>query len=48
LRLANGTLPWPEIDSDKALPWAEKRIGLVLAESQITAIRLASYPRFWS
>jgi exodeoxyribonuclease V alpha subunit len=41
LRLANGTLPWPQIDSDKALPWTEKRIGLVLAESQITAIRLA-------
>ena len=41
LRLANGTLPWPQIDSDKALPWIEKRIGLVLAESQITAIRLA-------
>ena len=28
-------------NSDKALPWTEKRIGLVLAESQITAIRLA-------
>jgi exodeoxyribonuclease V alpha subunit len=41
LRLANGTSPWPQIDSDKALPWTEKRIGLVLAESQITAIRLA-------
>ena len=26
---------------DKALPWTEKRIGLVLAESQIAAIRLA-------
>ena len=44
LRLANGTLPWPQIDSDKALPWTEKRIGLVLAESQITAIRLALDP----
>jgi exodeoxyribonuclease V alpha subunit len=40
-RLANGTLPWPWIDPDKALPWAEKRIGLVLAESQVAAIRLA-------
>jgi exodeoxyribonuclease V alpha subunit len=40
-RLANGTLPWPWIDPDKALPWVEKRIGLALAESQITAIRLA-------
>jgi exodeoxyribonuclease V alpha subunit len=44
-RLATGTLPWPEIDSDKALPWIEKRIGLVLAESQATAIRLALVSR---
>jgi exodeoxyribonuclease V alpha subunit len=27
MRLANGTLPWPWIDSDRALPWVEKRIG---------------------
>ena len=40
-RLANGILPWPWIDPDKALPWVEKRIGLVLAESQDAAIRLA-------
>ena len=40
-RLANGTLPWPWIDPDKALPWVEKRIGLTLAESQVVAIRLA-------
>ena len=40
-RLANGTLPWPWIDPDKALPWVEKHIGLALAESQIAAIRLA-------
>jgi exodeoxyribonuclease V alpha subunit len=41
LRLAKGTLPWPWIDPDKALPWAEKHIGLSLAESQVAAIRLA-------
>jgi exodeoxyribonuclease V alpha subunit len=40
-RLANGPLPWPWIDPDKALPWVEKRIGLALAESQVAAIRLA-------
>src|SRR5262249_36293695 len=40
-RLANGPLPWPWIDPDKALPWAEKRIGIILAESQVAAIRLA-------
>ena len=39
LRLANGKQPWPWIDPDKALPWAEARIGLALAESQIAAIR---------
>jgi len=41
IRLANGTLPWPWIDADKALPWVEKHVGLALAESQIAAIRLA-------
>src|SRR6476659_7443842 len=41
LRLANGKLPWPWIDPDKALPWVEGRIGLGLAERQVTAIRLA-------
>src|SRR5256886_2623309 len=39
--LANGALPWPWIDPDKALPWVEKHSGLALAESQIAAIRLA-------
>jgi exodeoxyribonuclease V alpha subunit len=41
MRLADGALPWPWIDPDKALPWVEKHIGLTLAESQVTAIRLA-------
>jgi exodeoxyribonuclease V alpha subunit len=41
MRLANGALPWPWIDPDKALPWVEKRVGFALAESQIAAIRLA-------
>jgi exodeoxyribonuclease V alpha subunit len=41
MRLANGTLPWPWIDPEKALPWVEKQIGLALAESQVAAIRLA-------
>ena len=40
-RLASGTLPWPWIDPNKALPWAEERIGLALAESQVAAIQLA-------
>jgi len=41
IRLANGTLPWPWINPDKALPWVEERIGFTLAESQVAAIRLA-------
>ena len=41
LRLTNSPLPWPYIDPEKALPWIERRTGLMLAESQITAIRLA-------
>jgi exodeoxyribonuclease V alpha subunit len=41
LRLINGKLPWPYIDPDRALPWIEQKTGLSLAESQLTAIRLA-------
>src|SRR2546428_4094239 len=41
LTLANGTLPWPWIDAEKALPWIEQRTGLTLAETQKTAVRLA-------
>jgi exodeoxyribonuclease V alpha subunit len=41
MRLTNGTLPWPWIDPEKALPWVAKHIGLALAESQVAAIRLA-------
>jgi exodeoxyribonuclease V alpha subunit len=41
MRLADGSLPWPLIDPEKALPWVEKHIGLALAESQVAAIRLA-------
>jgi exodeoxyribonuclease V alpha subunit len=40
-RLLNGKLPWPPIAPDKAMLWVEQRIGLQLAESQKTAIRLA-------
>jgi exodeoxyribonuclease V alpha subunit len=41
LRLANGKLPWPYIDPEKALLWVEQKIGLSLAKSQIDAIRLS-------
>jgi exodeoxyribonuclease V alpha subunit len=39
--LSLGRPPWPEIDADKALPWVEGRTGLILAESQREAVRLA-------
>jgi exodeoxyribonuclease V alpha subunit len=41
LQLANEPLPWPRIDSDKALPWIEQKTGLSLAHSQVSAVRLA-------
>jgi exodeoxyribonuclease V alpha subunit len=40
-RLINGSLPWPHIDPDKALPWVEQKTGLALAHSQVAGIRLA-------
>src|SRR5271166_5451679 len=41
IRIVNGSLPWPWIDVEKALPWVEKRSRLQLADSQRAAIRLA-------
>ena len=41
LQLRNDKLPWPWIDPDKAIPWIEQRSGLVLAESQRSAVALA-------
>ena len=37
--LSKGMPPWPTIDADKALPWAEARAGIELAESQASAVR---------
>jgi exodeoxyribonuclease V alpha subunit len=39
--LAVGKPPWPSLDADKAIPWVEQRTKLVLAESQIEAVRVA-------
>jgi exodeoxyribonuclease V alpha subunit len=36
-----GEPPWPRVDTDRAIPWVEKRIDLRLAPSQIEAVRLA-------
>ena len=37
---ASGPPPWPEIDLDKAVPWAESRTGKTLAASQREALKL--------
>ena len=39
--LAAGATPWPRIDADKAIPWVEGKTGLVLADSQKQAVRMA-------
>ena len=41
LRIAAGKLPWPDIDTDKALPWVERKTGLTLAPGQADAVRVA-------
>ena len=40
-KIAEGSLPWPGIDADKALPWVEQKTDLVLAASQADAVRVA-------
>jgi exodeoxyribonuclease V alpha subunit len=40
-RLKLGTVAWPRIDADRAIPWAEKHLGIALANSQKEALRLA-------
>ncbi len=39
--LTRAPLPWVAIDADKAVPWIEQRIGLQLAATQRSAVRLA-------
>jgi exodeoxyribonuclease V alpha subunit len=41
LGLLEGSLPWPWIDPDKALPWVAERLKLTFADSQTDAIRQA-------
>ena len=41
LEIASGKFPWPVIEPDKALPWAERKTGLVLAPGQADAVRAA-------
>ena len=39
--LSSASLPWPAMDPRKAIPWAEKRLGIRLAESQRNAVAIA-------
>jgi exodeoxyribonuclease V alpha subunit len=39
--LSLGRPSWPPIEAERAIPWVESRTGLVLADSQRAAVRLA-------
>ncbi len=41
LGIVAGMPPWPQIDSDKALPWVARKTGLTLANGQADAVRVA-------
>ena len=41
LGIAAGKPSWPDIDTDKALPWVERKTGLSLAPGQAYAVRVA-------
>jgi exodeoxyribonuclease V alpha subunit len=50
IRLANGTLPWPWIDSDKALPWSRRVSVLPLPKAKSPRCQSAGHdrwPRRW-
>ncbi|MBB5712423.1 exodeoxyribonuclease V alpha subunit [Sphingomonas xinjiangensis] len=40
-RLRAGLLPWPAIDTERAIPWVERKTGLQLSASQRAALELA-------
>jgi exodeoxyribonuclease V alpha subunit len=40
-RLTSGQPPWGRIDTDKAVPWVEKKTGLRLAPTQASAVATA-------
>ncbi|HWR39197.1 MAG TPA: ATP-dependent RecD-like DNA helicase [Patescibacteria group bacterium] len=39
--LLQGDTPWPVVDAELAVPWAEKHLSIQLADSQQEAVRLA-------
>ena len=36
-----GQASWPELDTEKAIPWVEQKLGVTLAESQREAVKMA-------
>lgn len=45
-RLGRGRLPWPAIDSEKAVPWVETKLGIRLVDSQRVAVSTALQSKF--
>ncbi len=43
--LSSGRPSWPAIDPDAAIPWVQRKTGLVLADSQKRALRLALFAK---
>ncbi len=37
-RIQTRTMPWAPIDTDNALPWVERKIGISLAKNQVKAV----------
>jgi exodeoxyribonuclease V alpha subunit len=37
--IMSGPLPWPSIDTPKAIAWAERKVGVTLADGQKEAVR---------
>ena len=48
LRLANGTLPWPQIDPTRPYRGPRSASGLSLPKARSPQSGSPSYPRFWS
>ena len=44
--LAAGTVAWPPVDADRAIPWVEKRLEMTLAPMQAEALRMAARSKF--
>jgi exodeoxyribonuclease V alpha subunit len=48
MRLADGTLPWPRIDPDKALRWGRSVSTLPSLKARLPRFSLHWCPRCWS